>query len=263
MAFETIIYEKQGRIVYITLNRPHRLNALNMKMMQEMEQAWRQFNEDDDAWVAIVTGAGRAMCVGADVKEMAEGGLTMARTAREETIGKLRWGPRKHRVMKPVIAAINGACCGGGLDFATECDVVICSEDAQFFDPHVTVGLVSAHEMIQLSRRIPLGLVLRMAVMGGADRMDAQRAYQVGLVSEVVPRERLLERANELAQAILEQAPVAVRGTKQLILDTLHLPLEEACEVGEYLRRENVGTEDIVEGPRAFAEKRKPVWKGR
>ncbi|MBI4295182.1 MAG: enoyl-CoA hydratase/isomerase family protein [Chloroflexi bacterium] len=260
MAYEAVIYEKKGSIVYIILNRPHKLNALSMRMMQEMGQAWRQFNEDD-AGVAIVTGAGQAMCAGADIKEIVEGRIPMARAARDQTV--VRWGPRKYRVMKPVVAAIHGVCCGAGLDFATESDVVICSEDAQFFDSHVTVGLVSAHEMIQLSRRIPLGLALRMAVMGGTDRMDAQRAYQVGLVSEVVPRERLLERATEIARAILEQAPLAVRGTKQCILDTYHLPLEEALEVGEYIRRENVGTEDIVEGPRAFVEKRKPVWKGR
>lgn len=263
--YQTITYVKEGRSVFITLNRPQRLNALSSQMMRELKQAWEQFNADEDAWVAVVTAAGRAFCVGADVSELSEGTMVMARTAREDVaeIGELKWGPHRNRVMKPVVVAVNGICCGGGLDFVTEGDVVIASEDAEFFDPHVSVGLVSNHEMVQMGRRIPLGLALRMAVMGRADRMTARRAYEIGLISEICPRDQLLSRARAIAEAILEQAPLAVRGTKQCIIDGLNLPLDQAVAHGEYIRREVVDSEDAQEGTRSFVEKRAPQWKGR
>ncbi len=265
MNYKTIIYKKEGKIVTITLNRPERLNAESLEMWRELGQAWREFNNDDDAWVAIVTGAGRTFSVGGDVKDILSGELPLTRFAEADIPPQdIEGGPRAHKVRKPVIAAINGACCGDGLDYATESDIVIASEKAEFWDPHVAVGMVSNHEAVRLSRRIPVGLALRMTIMGNADRMSAERAYQIGLVSEVVPPERLMDRAREIAQAIVEQsAPLAVRNTKQCILDGLNMPIDAAIEHGEYLRRENVGTEDQIEGIRAFNEKRKPVWKNR
>ncbi len=262
MSYETIIYERKDKIAYITLNRPDSLNALNRQMFRELEQVWQQFNKDDEACVAIVTGAGKSICVGVDVKAWSSGEFVMQKTAREEH-GEDRAGPCSFHVMKPTIAAINGFCCGAGLDFATECDIVICSEDAKFWDPHVAVGLISNHEMVQMARRVSVGLALQMGMMGSRFQMSARRAYEVGLVCEVVPRERLLLRATEIAEAILEQSPLAVIGTKQCIIYGQDKPLEDAIALGEYIRREVIGTEDFYEGARAFVEKRKPVFKGR
>ena len=270
MAFENILYEKKGRIVYITINRPQTLNSLSIQAILELSQAWQDFEKDDSLWVSVVTGAGdRAMCSGFDVKDSVE-----REKEGENYGGKLSpepvegyplevWGPRRNEVSKPVIGAINGICCGGGLDFVTESDIAICSENATFFDPHVSIGWVSSHEMIQMSRRIPLGITMRMALLGKHDRMSAQRAYEVGLVSEVVPQPRLMERATEIAETVLENAPLAVRGTKRAILKGLSLPLAEAVALGDNILRNIEDTEDHAEGPIAFSEKRKPQWKGR
>lgn len=262
MSYKTIVYERKGKILYITLNRPDRLNALNRQMFDEMAQAWDQFNRDDEAWVAIVTGAGKAMCVGVDVKAVREGEFVMPKNSWED-VGEDRAGPLPREVAKPTIAAINGYCCGAGLDFATECDIVICSEDAQFWDPHVAVGLISNHEQVQMARRVSVGVALQMGIMGSRYRMNAQRALQVGLVSEVVRPDALLPRATEIADSILEQSRLAVIGTKRCILNIMELPLDDAVRIGEYIRREVIGTEDYIEGPRAFAERRKPNWVGR
>ncbi|MBI2847120.1 MAG: enoyl-CoA hydratase/isomerase family protein [Chloroflexi bacterium] len=267
LPYETVIYEKKGRIAYITLNRPERLNAFNTKMRLELTEIWQNFEKDDNLWVAIVTGAGnRAMCSGADVRDAADRKARGEYYTIQAKVGEVtpyRWGPRTHNVTKPVIAAVNGICCGGGLDFVTESDIAICSENATFFDPHVSIGWVSAHEMIQMSRRIPLGICLRMALMGVHERMDAKRAYELGLVSEMMPQERLMARATEIAEIICRNAPLAVRGTKLGILRGLGLSLDEAETKGHvYLRQVEV-TEDHDEGPRAFAEKRAPQWKGK
>jgi len=270
MAFETILYEKKGRIVYITINRPETLNALNMQAIMELSQAWRDFEKDASLWVSIVTGAGeKAMCSGFDVKDAVErekGGESYSGKIAPEPVEGYPaeiWGPRRNEVSKPVIAAINGICCGGGLDFVTESDIAICSENATFFDPHVSIGWVSSHEMIQMSRRIPLGLTMRMALMGRQERLSAQRAYEIGLISEVVPLPRLMDRATEIARMLLENAPLAMRGTKRAILKGLALPLPEAIALGDNILRNIEETEDHAEGPLAFAEKRRPQWKGR
>lgn len=263
MAYETVIYEKRGHIGYITLNRPQALNALSRQLMREMAEVWQDFRDDDDLWIAIVTGAGeRAFCSGADVKGM-PGRAAEPWDGGVQPESREPYRPGLYNIAKPIICAVNGLCAGGGLDFVTETDIAICSENAEFLDPHVTIGLVSAHEMIQLSKRIPWGVAMRMGLMGRQERMSAQRAYDIGLVTEVVPLPQLLPRATEIAEAILENAPLAVRGTKACIRKGLDLPLLEAVILGDYIRRDNVGTEDSQEGPRAFAEKRKPVWKAR
>ncbi len=263
MPYETVIYEKKGRIGYITMNRPQALNALSRQLMRELGEIWQDFRDDDNLWIAIITGAGdRAFCAGADVKEV-PGREEETRDGGVMPESREPYRPGLYNVAKPIICAVNGICAGGGLDFITETDIAICSENAEFMDPHVTIGLVSAHEMIQLSKRIPWGVAMRMGLMGRQERMSAQRAYDVGLMTEVVPLSSLLSRATEIAESVLENAPMAVRGTKACIRKGLDLPLLEASILGDYIRRDNVGTEDSIEGPRAFAEKRRPVWKAR
>jgi enoyl-CoA hydratase/carnithine racemase len=265
-SYETVIFEVQDRVATITLNRPDRLNAMNQKLKDELREVWRTVKNDPDIWCAILTGAGRAFSTGADVEGLATGGFRREDRWRElaliEGIVDLPT-PRRQRVHKPVIAAVNGATAGFSLDFVTESDIPIASEAAYFVDPHVSLGLVSSHEMVNMARRVPVAVCLRMALLGKHERMTAQRAYEVGLVTEVVAPEKLMERARELAGMICQNAPIATWGTKMGILQGLGLPIPQAEEIAAGYLEINEQSEDYLEGPRAFVEKRKPAWKAR
>lgn len=259
MDLKTLIYEKRGHIAYVTMNRPQAMNAYNRVMCQELPQVWEDFDRDNNLRVAILTGAGdKAFSSGIDVKEMAATG-----EAFSVQRGEVRLSAKQCKVWKPVVAAVNGYCIGGGLHFVAEADIVICSENASFFDTHLRIGSVMASEAIGLSRKIPLGEVLRMVLTSGAERMSAQRAYEIGLVSQVVPLDRLLPTATSIAEKVAECAPLATLGSVEAIWRSLNMGIEDATVLGRHIIMENWHTEDFVEGPRAFAEKRKPNWKGR
>ena len=171
--------------------------------------------------------------------------------------------PPFRSMTKPILTAVNGLCCGAGLDLVTTGDITIASERAEFFDPHVSIGLVSGREMVRLARVLPLNVAMRVALTGRHERLGAQRAYDLGLVSEVVEHDRLLERAREVAAIVNRNAPLAVRGTRLAIRKGLDLPLHEAEILAETFRERVVRTDDAREGPRAFVEKRAPEWKCR
>ncbi len=265
-AYETVLFEVQRRVATIILNRPERKNAMNQTLKDELRDCWRRVKADPDIWVAIITGAGDAFSSGADVESLATGGFEKPDRWRElamiENIADLPT-PRRQRVHKPVIAAVNGAVAGFSLDLVTEADIPIASERAYFVDPHVSLGYVSSHEMVNMARRVPLAVCLRMALLGSRERMSAQRAYEVGLVTEVVPHDRLMPRARELAEMVLSNAPLAVWGTKMAILQGLGLPIPQAEEIAAGYLEVVEQSEDHAEGPRAFVERRKPVWKAR
>jgi len=157
---------------------------------------------------------------------------------------------------KPVLTAVNGLCCGAGMDWVTTTDIVIASDRATFFDPHVSIGLVAGREMVRVSRVLPRSIALRMALMGKHERMGADRAYELGLISEVVEHDHLLERAHEIAAIVNSNAPLAVRGTRLAIVKGLNVPLHEAEIMAETFRERVLRTEDAAEGPKAFVEKR-------
>src|SRR5437867_808094 len=263
---DTVIFDIAERVATITLNRPDRLNAMNQQMRDELRACWQRVKDDPDVWVAIVTGAGRAFSSGADVESLATGAFVKPDRWRELAMHEgiaLLPTPRRMRIQKPVIAAVNGIAAGVTLDLVTEADIPIASERAYFVDPHVSIGYVSSHEMVNMARRVPLAVCLRMALLGSRERMSAQRAYEVGLVTEVVPHDRLLPRARELAAMICTNAPLAVWGTKMGILQGLGLPIAQAEEIAAGYLEIVEQSEDHAEGPRAFVEKRKPSWKGR
>jgi enoyl-CoA hydratase/carnithine racemase len=262
----TVLLEVAARVATLTLNRPERKNAMNQQLKDDLRAAWKRVKDDPDIWVAIVTGAGEAFSSGADVEALASDGFTKIDRWRElamiEGIRELPT-PRRQLVHKPVIAAVNGVVAGFSLDLVTEADIPIASERAQFVDPHVSLGYVSSHEMVNMARRVPVAVCLRMALLGSRERMSAQRAYEVGLVTEVVPHERLMDRARELAEMICTNAPLAVWGTKMGILQGLGLPIAQAEEIAAGYLEVVEQSEDHAEGPRAFVARRKPTWKAR
>ncbi|OBG35497.1 MULTISPECIES: enoyl-CoA hydratase/isomerase family protein [Mycolicibacter] len=265
--FDTIDYDVRGHTATITLNRPEALNALSPHMVTELRTAYAEAESDEAVWVVIVTGTGRAFCTGADVKEIPGDGKVINErpylSTYEQWEAPQEGTPPFRTMAKPVLAAINGICCGAGLDWVTTCDIVIASDRATFFDPHVSIGLVAGREVVRLARVLPRSVALRMAMMGKHERMDAQRAYDLGMISEVVEHDRLLARAHEIADILNSNAPLAVRGTRLAILKGLDLPLHEAEMLAESFRERNLHTQDSLEGPRAFVEKRAPEWQCR
>jgi enoyl-CoA hydratase/carnithine racemase len=266
-AFDTIKYEVDGHTATITLNRPDALNALSPHMITELRTAYDEAENDDRVWTLVVTGNGRAFCTGADVKEIRTDGKVVSErpylSSYEQWEAPQEGTPPFRTMAKPVVAAINGLCCGAGLDWVTTGDIVIASDKATFFDPHVSIGLVAAREVVRLARVLPRSVALRMALMGKHERMDATRALELGLITEIVEHDRLLERAHEIAGIVNTNAPLAVRGTRLAILKGLDLPLHEAEMLAESFRERNLHSKDSLEGPKAFVEKRAPNWQCR
>lgn len=270
MAYQDVIYEKRDHVAFITLNRPERGNAWSMLMHKELGEIWRDFKADDSTWVAVVTGAGdRSFCTGADILEVAEyhakkeRGLPVPPDPPFTTDEARQGYPATHSIWKPIIAAVNGHCAGAGLHLVTQTDIVIAAENATFSDPHVSISYVGASEMIELSQRLPLGSVLRMAFAGNKERMPARRAYELGLVEEVVVGTELMAAAEALAMKITSNAPLAVQAVKEAIYQTRQHSYEDALVEGLKIGRRVTGTEDQREGSRAFAEKRPPRWAAR
>lgn len=252
MAYETLRYECRDGVAIVTLARAGRRNAINAAMGRELPLVWARFEAEAEARVAIVTGEGdRAFCAGADLMDPPENDASLA---------SIRWTAMQNAVTKPVIAAVNGAAVGGGLHFVADADIVIASEAAYFSDPHVAVGFVSALEPIMLARRMPLGAVMRLALTGGLERLDAPCALRLGLVDEIAAPDALLEQALALAGKIARHSPAAVARTRRAIWGAKRYGLEDALQAGWALIMEQIGHPDAAEGPRAFAESRPPRW---
>jgi enoyl-CoA hydratase/carnithine racemase len=266
LEFETILYEVADRVATITLNRPDRLNAISPEMAVELRRAYAAAEADEAVWTLLVTATGRAFCTGADVTEIPDDGRVVYEEPYLSTYPQ--WEapqegtPPFRSMTKPIVVAVNGLCCGAGLDWVTTGDIAIASDRAEFFDPHVSIGLVSGREMVRLARVLPTGIAMRIALTGRHERMSAQRAYDLGMISEVVEHERLGERAREIAALVNRNAPLAVRGTRLAIRRGLDLPLNEAEILAEAFRERVVRTNDAKEGPEAFKEKREPTWTG-
>ena len=258
--FANIIYEKKGRIAVITINRPERMNAIDPETSTELRDAWSDFRDDDEAWVAILTGAGeRAFSAGLDLRATAEafaGGGAPAFTAPFGGI------TRDIEIFKPMIAAINGHCLAGGLEMALCCDIRIASENATFGLPEVTRAIIpGAGGTQRLPRAIGLAKALELIITGA--RIDAETALRCGLVSQVLPVAELMPRVMELAETICQNGPLAVRAAKEAACLGYNLTLEEGLALEGRLSNGIWRTEDSREGPTAFSQRRKPEYKGR
>jgi enoyl-CoA hydratase/carnithine racemase len=262
--YETIRVETRGRIAIITINRPERMNAINPQTSAEMHEAFTAFRDDDDLWVAILTGAGeRAFSAGNDLVAMSQaqqGGANAVSAAYSRApFGGIT---RNFECYKPIIAAINGHCLAGGLEIALACDVRIAAEHATFGLPEVTRAIIpGAGGTQRLPRAIPTGLALELILTGG--RFDAQWAYRAGLVNAVVPADQVMPRALAMAEAICENGPLAVRLAKEAVVRGLAMPVDEGLRFELEQSRKVLASEDAREGPLAFAQKRKPQYKGR
>jgi enoyl-CoA hydratase/carnithine racemase len=252
-AFETILLDVDAgdQVATITLNRPERLNAFNRTMCEEMAQAWRTVKLDESVHAVVLRATGRAFSAGLDIKTPY--GQPENVWNHEDPGEPL--SPKWQKMWKPVVCAVQGMCTAGAFYFVNESDVVICSDDATFFDTHVSAGLVCALEPVGLMRRIGLGETLRMALMGNDERVGADTALRIGLVSEVVSGDLLWDRAHEIAAAIAAKPPSATQGTVKAIWESLDKPYRVAMEQGLiYTRLGNpLGTAELAaqksEGP--------------
>lgn len=251
-----VLYEKEGRIAYITINRPEVLNAMNSQLKKELANVWVDFRDDPEVWIAIVTGAGdRAFSSGSDVKEVT--GWDVSSQAFHPEPEPLQEG--QIEIWKPMIAAINGWCVGGGLELALVCDIRIATESARFGLMEPKVGSFAGSGTIRLPRQVPFAIAMEMILTG--DTIDAQRAYEIGLINQVVPSKNLMPAAEKMAERILACAPLMVRASKEQALRGFDIPLTILLRagIGTHVR----ATLDYKEGRAAFMEKRKPEWTGR
>ncbi len=257
-----IRYEVSDGVATITLDRPERGNSLTPAMQPAMKRIWSEVRDSNEIRVAIVTATGeKHFCTGFDVSEAG----TDAAAADIFVDGPLEeavhWSPYQNEVWKPVITCVNGLCVGGGLHLVVDADIVIASENAAFMDTHVNVGMVGALENIGLAKRLPLGSALRMTLMGRHYRMPARRAYELGLVDELVAKPAdLMPKAQEMAALIKGNSPAATARSKQAIWGSLEEGYTESLEEGWELIKEQWGHPDFKEGPRAFTDKRTPAW---
>jgi E-phenylitaconyl-CoA hydratase len=259
-------FETTERIAILTINRPLAMNALDAETLASLNKAWIDFRDNPDLWVAIITGAGgKAFCAGSDIKTLAKrysGTTPEHRKAQAETEPGLGGITRNLEIWKPIIAAINGYCLAGGLEIALACDIRIASETATFGLTEVSRGIIPVAGGTQrLPKLIPMCKSLEMILTG--DRIDAQEAYRIGLVNKVVPSDQLLPEAITLAQRICRNAPLAVRAAKEAVYRGVDLPLSEGLRLEHQLADPVFLSEDAKEGPRAFFEKRDPVFEGK
>jgi len=252
---DAILYENRGRVVIITINRPASRNAINREVREGLIAAWERFARDGEARVAILTGAGdKAFCAGADLKEMAQ-----------TKLGSL---PRNFlpalnvniHVTKPVIAAVNGVAYAGGWALVQMCDLVVASTSARFAITEAKVGR-GMPWAVPLTHMIPQKVLLEILLTG--DPITAQRAYEIGFVNHVVPADQLMPKALAIAETIAENAPLTVAAAKEMVYLATDTGRMAGLEAARHLFDHVYRSEDAQEGPRAFAEKRKPQWKGR
>lgn len=257
---EAATYERTAHVATITYNRPENLNAVNADLRRDLNAAWLEFLADEEAWVGILTGAGdRAFCAGADLKDGRGAVGTFPGTFWEKpTVNSFESGLE---VFKPTIAAVNGHCIGYGFTAALWCDFVIAVEGATFGFPEVRLGQPTIVGAIRLPERIDWSHALEVLLTG--DQFTAEQLAEMGLVWKVVPRDRLMDEANDLATRLCQGAPLAVRATKEVAVRTQSMSLTEAIRFGETMRRVAAATDDATEGIRARAEGRPPTWQGR
>jgi enoyl-CoA hydratase len=268
----TIHYQSDDdHIVRITIDRPEARNSLDMDHFKELRMAWERFGEDDDAYVAVITGVGPDFCVGADLKtyipQITRLSASLQETGVTEIDGyRLDDGTkavlRNTKLYKPIVAAVNGTCVAGGMEMLGGCDLRVAADTATFGVMEPKRGLFAGGgTTVRLPRQVPFPAAMELLLC--ADQVSARRAYEMGLLNEVCAPDKVMDRALEYARRITANGPFAVRKTKESVLTGLAVDMKEAYRIESALSSEVFSSEDAVEGPKAFAEKRPPVWKNR
>jgi len=250
-----VLYQKKGHIAYISLNRPESLNAISRSMADQLIAAWLDFRRDKELWVAVLSGEGKSFCAGADLKEMERGKWNFRQSL---LFGDRPIGPSNYKIWKPIIAATQGHVNGAGLFLALEADIRISAEDAVFGTRETKVNvpnLVAPFLVDHLPRAIVSELLF------ASKSIDAQRAYQLGLVNQVVSNEMLITEASKLGEEICECGPLSVWASKELMVRTRDMDYQSALALVEHISTPIWNSKDSIEGKRAFLEKRRPRWK--
>ena len=256
--YETITYAEDGPVAWVTLDRPEVYNAFNRKMQEELRDVWRSLRANHDINAAVLTASGdKAFCTGVDRKENASPEAVEA--VLSATSNKFMYddpgddlGPKACDLWKPVVCAVNGMACGGAFYMLSEVDVIIAAEHATFFDPHVTYGMAAVYEPMQMLQKMPLGEILRLSLLGNYERLSAQRAYEIGLVSEVTRADELAARAKWVADAIASQPPLAVQATLRSIWYANEVTRSQAIAMGPALLGVGNDPSSMAQGQAAF-----------
>ncbi|MDN3357575.1 enoyl-CoA hydratase/isomerase family protein [Actinomadura sp. DC4] len=268
--YKTLTFDVEDGVAWVTLDRPEVHNAFDLRMMREINECWHALRDDDDVRVVVLTGAGdKAFCTGLDRTAAAVGdpdrprdiGQRGATPLHLNDPGDLLPPKTAGRLWKPVIAAVNGMACGGAFYLLGEVEFIIAAEHATFFDPHTTYGMAAVFEPMMMLQRMPLGEVMRMSLMGSHERLSARRAYEVGLVQEVVPGGELREAARRAAAVIAARPPLAVQATVRAIWYAQELGYRQALDVGKTLVPLGTDEDSLAAGQRVFASGERIDWR--
>jgi enoyl-CoA hydratase/carnithine racemase len=269
-SLETLLVRKDDGVAWVSLNRPERRNAISDKMREELSALWWSFRYDDEVRCIVLTAEGDHFCTGIDRAEAISDSNTDSMAAGDYPGYPTPWvyddpgrdiGPKARDLWKPVIAAVQGQACGGAFYMLGEVEFVIAADDATFFDPHVTYGMTAAYEPLQLLRKMPFQEIMRMSLMGADERMSAERAREVGLVSEVVPRAELLERAGWAARVIADSPPLVIQGTMRALWMGLEVARHQSIELAALYTRVGSDSEAFKAGQRRFESGQRPQWR--
>ena len=272
--YETLLYEEANGVAWVTLNRPEVYNAFNNKMAQELRDVWRGMRHNRDVNCAVLTAAGeKAFCTGIDRNEVNTEWADELAAGRDASSGAIGFaspfmlddpgeylGPKSNDLWKPVIAAVNGMACGGAFYMLGETEFIIAAEHATFFDPHVTYGMPTAFEPVHMLNKVPFPEIMRISLMGNAERVSAQRAYDIGLVTEIVPADQLREKARWIAETIASYPTLAVQATVRSLWAARDLGQKQALGMGYAFIALGQDPEGLKAGQAAFASGQRQKW---
>jgi enoyl-CoA hydratase/carnithine racemase len=273
VTYETLLYTKgDDGIARVVLNRPQVLNAINAQMQAELRDVWHDIRYDNGVRCVILSAEGKAFCTGIDRDESISDDNTDAMAAGDYPGYPTPWmyddpgrdiGPKSRDCWKPIIAAVNGMACGGAFYLLGEVEFIIAADDATFFDPHVTYGMTAAFEPMQMLSKMPFQEIMRLSLLGAHERMSAERAREIGLVSEVAPSDELMERAEWAAKVIADSPALAIQGTMRALWTALEVGRAHAIELAALYTRIGSDAETFKAGQERFARGGRPAWRSR